>query len=101
MEQFSNDDCYAYRRYPEPDGTSYSLKDLMTEKKVEQLFDFCQILEAVIYDVGWDFLIQYYGYALLYEINNKSGWFDCSDMEEYKEYIEAYRNDMKRSEKRN
>jgi hypothetical protein len=71
----------------------------MTTKQVEQLFDFCQILEAIIYDVGWEFLIQQHGYTELYEINNKSGWFDCSDLEEYKVYIEAYRNDTKRIEK--
>ncbi|MCP1183710.1 hypothetical protein [Paenibacillus sp. 1781tsa1] len=101
MEQISDDACLAYRIYPEPHGTNYLQNDLMTTKQVEQLFDFCQILEAIIYDVGWDFLIQQYGYTGLYEINNKSGWFDCSYLEEYKSYIEAYRNDMKRIEKRN
>jgi len=101
MEQFSNDNCYAYRRYPEPDGTIYLQKDLMTEKQVEQLFDFCQILEAIIYADGRDFLIQHYGYTLLYEINNKSGWFDCSDIGEYKAHIKDYQKDMKRIEKGN
>lgn len=96
MGQISNNDCYAYCIYPEPHGISYFQKDLMTKEQVEQLFDFCQILEAIIYDMGWDFLIYHYGYPLLYEINNKSDWFDCSSLEEYKEHIKAYRNDIKK-----
>jgi hypothetical protein len=87
--------CYAYRIYPEPCGTIYFQKNLMTKEQVEQLFDFCQIMEAIIYDLGWEFLIDYYGYPVLYEINCRSGWFDCIDIEEYKEYIETYRNDTK------
>lgn len=96
IEQFSDNNCYAYRIYPEPTGTYYLRKDLITKEQVEQLFDFCQVLEAIIFDVGWEFLINYYGYPVLFEINSISGWFDCSDIEGYKEYIESYRNDIKK-----
>jgi hypothetical protein len=89
--------CCAYRIYLEPAGTSYFQTDLMTKEQVEQLFDFCKILEAAIYDAGWDFLTSCYGYAALFEMNNKSGWFDCSDIEEYKDYIDSYRNDLKKA----
>lgn len=88
-------DCYAFRMYPEPNGTNYYQNDLMTQEQVERLFDYCQILEAIIFDKGWLFLISYYGYEELFEINNKSGWFECSDLEDFKKYIESYQNDIK------
>lgn len=42
-----------------------------------------------------DFLISYYGYEELFEINNMSGWLECSDLEEFKKYIESFKNDIK------
>lgn len=96
MKRIDDNVCYAYRIYPEPSGTNYFQKDLMKREQVEKLFDFCQILEAIIYDIGWDFLIDYYGYPVLYEINSKSGWLNCTNLEEYKEYIDSYRNDNKK-----
>jgi hypothetical protein len=94
MEQINNV-CFAYRIYPEPTGTSYFQDDLMTREQVEQLFDYCQILEAIIYEAGWEFLINHYGFRELFEINNNSGWFDCTDISEFKAYIESYRIDIK------
>lgn len=88
-------DCYAYRIYREPNGINYYQSDLITREQVERLFDYCQILEAMIFEKGWIFLINNYGYEDLFIINNKSGWFDCSDVEEFKEYIDSYRNDIK------
>ena len=49
----------------------------------EELFDYCQILEAYISKKGWAFLIDYYGYEKLYEIDKKSGWFDDETLEKY------------------
>jgi len=80
----------AYRIYPEPDGSRIYKKDLKKEINVESLFDYCQILEAIIFKEGWEFLIKYYGYEKLYQINNRSGWFDCKDLNEYRLDIESY-----------
>ncbi|MBA2937217.1 hypothetical protein HZF08_02780 [Paenibacillus sp. CGMCC 1.16610] len=49
----------AYRIYPEPFGTKYQYTDLMNKAIVEKLFDYCQILEAMISREGWDFLIHF------------------------------------------
>ncbi|MBE6850771.1 MAG: hypothetical protein E7504_03385 [Ruminococcus sp.] len=55
----------------------------MKPEIVEELFDYCQILEAYITKKGWAFLIEYYGYEKLYEIDKKSGWLDNETLEEY------------------
>lgn len=73
----------AYYIYPLPKGTEYTKEDLKNENKVEELFDYCQILEGVITKEGWNYLIEEYGYEKLFYINNKSGWFDCDTLEEY------------------
>ena len=78
----------AYRIYPLPKGTTYFKSDLMDEKSVEILFDYCQIMEAIIFKVGWEFLIEFYGYEKLYEINERSGWFWAENMDEFLEYVE-------------
>jgi len=44
---------------------------------------------AYISRAGWDFLITYYGYESLFVLNDKSGWFDCSTVDELIEYIEC------------
>lgn len=68
--------------YPVPYGTSYHSLDLSRYEKVVELFDYCQILEAAISKSGWDFLIAHYGYEQLFSINQESGWFDCSSIEQ-------------------
>ncbi len=83
----------AFRIYPESKGTKYVAKDLNTEQDVEQLFDYCQILEASISKVGWEYLINHFGYEVLFKINNKSGWIDCVDIDEYKSEISVKIND--------
>ncbi|MGZ7443253.1 hypothetical protein [Paenibacillus sp. TH7-28] len=79
----------AYRTYHLPEGTSYRFADLIHKEIVETLFDYCQIMEAVIYKDGWEMLLNYHGLETLYEINEKSGWFDCNSMEEFLSYIES------------
>lgn len=92
----NNKQCCAYRIYPEPTGTHYFQQDLMTEEQVERIFDYAQILELIIFEAGWVFLINRYGYPLLHEINNRSGWFDSESLDEFKLYVEAYRDDANR-----
>ena len=84
----------AYRKYPEPDGTLFYKRDLKKENQVEMLFDYCQILEAIIFKEGWDFLIKKYGYEKLYQINIECGWLDSEDINEYKTDIESYINGL-------
>lgn len=86
----------AYRIYPEPQGTNYYHQDLLDENRLGVLFDYCQIGEAVIFEVGWQTLIDHYGYESLFQINNKSGWFDCDNIQDFIKYIEAYREDISR-----
>ncbi|MEZ4329245.1 MAG: hypothetical protein R3B40_28715 [Polyangiales bacterium] len=42
---------------------------------VEQVFDYCQILEAVITAEGWRVLFEAHGADGLVAINRRSGWF--------------------------
>lgn len=51
----------------------YTEEDLAQPSKVEELFDYSQILEAYITKSGWQFLITHYGYEGLYDIAKKSG----------------------------
>lgn len=62
----------------------YTKEDLSDISEVEKLFDYCQILEAYITKSGWDYLIQRYGYEGLYNIDQKSGWFNAESLEELK-----------------
>ncbi|MEL6986296.1 MAG: hypothetical protein AAGK97_00555 [Bacteroidota bacterium] len=73
----------AYRKYPAPEGTNYYEADLNTEEKVIQLFDYCQILEAHITQDGWKHLIEVFGMQRLFELNQKSGWYDCETVDEF------------------
>ena len=66
----------AWRIYPEPHGTAYSAEALADPRVVEEVFDYCQILEAAIYPAGWDFLLRTHSRRQLFEINRRSGWFD-------------------------
>lgn len=77
----------AFYIYPFPKGTSYTAKELSCSDTVETLFDYMQILDAVIYKEGWDFLIQQYGYQKLFEINNRSEWLACETLEEFIELL--------------
>ena len=54
---------------------------------VEELFDYCQILEAYITKDGWEFLTKYHGYEQLYEIDKRSGWFDEETIDAFKEAV--------------
>ncbi len=74
----------AYIIYPEPHGMEYFESDLRNSKQVIQLFDYCQILEAVINKEGWVYLIDKFGFEKLFEFNNISGWKDCESLSEYK-----------------
>ena len=64
----------AYYHYPfvqNQDYREYTRDELIKPEIVEELFDYCQILEAYITKKGWAFLIEYYGYEKLYEIDKK------------------------------
>lgn len=39
---------------------------------------------------GWIELIAYPGFQGLYEINEKSGWFDCDNLEEFIFEVESH-----------
>jgi hypothetical protein len=82
----------AYRKYPLPQGTIYFRDDLKSVEQIEQLFDYCQIWEAIIYKEGWDYLVDDFGYSKLFEINNNSGWKDCDTLEEFIQDINDQRN---------
>ena len=85
----------AYYYYPFSDNhnfTEYTRNDLTNPSKVEELFDYCQILESYITKSGWEFLISYYGYEKLYEIDKKSGWFDAETLDEYILYVKSDMN---------
>lgn len=78
---------YFYPFVPNQNVLEYTKEQLMNPKIVEELFDYCQILEAYITKKGWFFLIDYYGYERLYEIDKASGWIDADTLEEYKEWV--------------
>lgn len=81
-------DALAFYVYPLPQGTSFTANDLSLPVNVETLFDYRQIWLAVISKEGWEFLIQQYGYERLFEINIKSGWIDCEELDEFIEALE-------------
>ncbi len=55
----------AFRIYPEPAGTRYFANDIQTETDIEQLFDYCQVLETAINNSGWEYLINRFGYDVI------------------------------------
>ena len=65
----------------------YSEDDLKNPETLKDIFDLCQILEAYITKEGWEFLIHYYGYEKLYEIDQKSGWLSERTENTLEEYI--------------
>ena len=77
-------------QFPEPEGRGYREEDLRGPALVEELFDYCQILEAYITRAGREFLIQVHGYEGLYKINQRSGWFpEEESLEEFKLTIQG------------
>lgn len=88
----SKNEALAWRMYPEPNGTFYTADELLNEEKVIELFDFCQIYEAIIFKNGWDFLIEEYGCERLFKLNNISDWMDCADVTDFKEAVMYERN---------
>ncbi len=78
----ANSGSLAWYRWPEPDGAHYFEADLRDPAKVVELFDYCQILLAIITRERWRFLIKTYGYSELLAINQRSGWFDETHAQE-------------------
>ena len=78
---------YFYPFVPNQDYREYTQEELQDPAIVEELFDYCQILEAYITKKGWAFLIDHYGYEKLYEIDKRSGWIDAETLEEYREWV--------------
>ena len=50
---------YLYPFVPNQKCREYTRDELMKPEIVEELFDYCQILEAYITKKGWSFLIEY------------------------------------------
>lgn len=78
----------AFYVYPLPQGTSFTADDLSVPGNVEMLFNYMQIWLAAISKEGWEFLIQQYGNEKLFEINIKSDWIDCEELDEFIEALE-------------
>ena len=57
----------------------YSAADLADRMRVEELFDYCQILQGIISARGWRYLLQIHGLAGLLDIDRRSGWLDADD----------------------
>lgn len=74
---------YCYSPAPCGNYREISAEELKDPKKVESLFNLCQIYEATITADGWHFLIAQHGFQRLYEIDKKSGWFDEDTLEEF------------------
>ena len=74
---------YCYSPAPCGNYREISAEELKDQKKVESLFNLCQIYEATITADGWHFLIGQYGFQRLYEIDKESGWFNEDTLEEY------------------
>ena len=87
----------AYYLYPFVESQKYreyTEVELKNPEVVKEVFDYCQILEAYITKEGWAFLVDYYGYERLYEIDKISGWFEEETLEGF---IEAVKQEMKES----
>lgn len=76
-------ECAGVLCIPASTGTPFTSDDLSVSDNVEKLFDYMQILLAVVSKEGWDFLIRKYGYERLFEINNRSGWIDSETLDEF------------------
>lgn len=74
---------YMPKPYEKENVKEYTAEDLLDPEVVEELFDYCQILEGYITKSGWDYLISNHGYENLFQIDKKSGWIDSDNLEEY------------------
>jgi len=81
---------YYYPFVENRDYREYTRDELANPKVVEELFDYCQILQAYITKKGWAFLIEHYGYEKLYEIDKVSGWFSEDTLDEFKASVQYY-----------
>lgn len=77
---------------PLDDKTKYCKNDLDREEEVERIFDYAQIVEVLISKKGWEYLICYYGFGKIFEINSRSGLFDCETLETFKSWVEYEMN---------
>lgn len=73
----------AFRIYPLPGGTVYTEEDIKTLDDVILIFDYCQIMEAMISKKGWDYLIEKFGIERLFEADKKSGWLESDNLNEF------------------
>jgi hypothetical protein len=80
----------AWRKYPAPAGRNYYEEDLADPLVVKELFDYCQILEAAIWEQGWQFLIATYSIGELFEMNRQSGWFTAITPAEYEQELKDH-----------
>ena len=91
----------AYYYYPftlNQDVREYCKEELMRPEVVKELFDYCQILECYITRAGWEFLVGYYGYEVLYEIDKRSGWLSEQSFDNtLEEYIECVKQEIEAS----
>ena len=81
-----------WHQFPEPEGRGYREEDLRDPALVEELFDYCQILYAVISKEGWDFLLSTHGLEELYRIDCRSGWHDSSNLAAFRADVEMERS---------
>ena len=72
-------------------GPGYREEDLRDPALVEELFDYCQILYAVISKEGWDFLLSTHGLEDLYRIDCRSGWHDSPNLAAFRADVEMER----------
>lgn len=87
------EELLAFYIYPLPKGTEYTKEQLKDVNKVEELFDYAQILEACITKKGWDYLLNIHGYETLFKIDQKSCWHDVEDINDFISYIEMEKRD--------
>lgn len=66
----------AHRIYPEPDGTDYFEIDFSSSSGLIEIFDYCQILEAVILKEGWRYLFTGLKVDEVVTCCRKSGWLE-------------------------
>jgi len=79
---------YAWYMYQAPEGRLYSRDEFASPKTLLEIFDYCQINLAAIFEDGWEFLYTNYSLEELAEIDKKSGWFHpCTD-KEFRESLE-------------
>ncbi len=76
------EELIAWYIYPEPHGTNYLEEDL-TKEIVLEIFDYSQILLAIITRKGWKCLFEKFGIKELIEIDRVSGWLEDDDLGEW------------------